>query len=124
MLTGQGTAPSTASLSSLPAVRPVAVRLAEYQPRRLAFAVTCPEAGWLWVTDRWARGWRATVDGRSVDVLGANFLFRAVPVAAGVNHVVFEYEPFGHPWLLLLSWGTMALVLLLTLRSGTASSPT
>jgi hypothetical protein len=104
-----------AAISSLPAAHQVPVDVETYEPNRLSFTAVCPDSGWLWVTDRWARGWRATVNGQSVEVLGGNFIFRAVPVAAGLNRIVFEYHPFGYPWLLILSWGTMMTVGLVTL---------
>ena len=107
-------AENLAAIASLPAARQAAVNVEEYRPNRLSFSVTCQENGWLWVTDRWARGWRAIVNGRRVDVFGGNFIFRAVPVSAGVNRVVFEYHPFGYPWLLIISWSTMGAVVLVT----------
>lgn len=70
----------------------------------------CPRAGWILVTDRWARSWRATVDGAEVPVLGGDFLFRAVRVHAGVNHVRFRYEPSSYLLLTAISWSTLAVV--------------
>ncbi len=86
------------------------VELLDYSPNRLAFDVRSPRDGWLLATDRWARGWRATVNDEETEVWIGNFIFRAVRVHAGANHVVFSYHPFGHPWLLLLSWATMGTV--------------
>jgi hypothetical protein len=103
-----GQAVSLAAVESLPPVRPLRVSLQRYGTTELDFSIEAPEAGWLWVTDRWARGWKATVNGRSVEVSGGNFVFRAVPVTAGLNAVRFRYEPFGYPWLLISSWATLA----------------
>jgi hypothetical protein len=69
-----------------------------------------PEDGWLLVTDRWARSWRAWVDAAETTVLGANFLFRAVPVSKGTHTIRFEFRPWGYPWLVLESWCLLALV--------------
>ena len=57
-----------------------------------------------------ARGWSATVDGNAAPIEGGNFLFRAVRVHAGANTVAFGYHPFGIPWLVALSWLTLAAV--------------
>lgn len=84
-----------------------------YLPNLLSFEVTCPQEGWLLVTDRWTAGWRAKVNGQSTEVFGGNFLFRAVPVRAGKNRVEFSYHPLGWPFLLILSWGTLAGVIIL-----------
>jgi len=98
------------AIAELPPVRELQIELQEYTPRRLALSVTAPANGWLWVTDRWARGWRATVNGQAQEVLGGNFLFRAVRVPAGPCEIAFEYRPFGYPWLWLLSWTVLACV--------------
>jgi len=63
------------------------------------------------VTDRWAPGWRATVNGQPAATFGADFIFRAVAVRRGENVVRFTYQPAGYPWLLALSWLTLACVL-------------
>src|SRR5215212_1247233 len=62
-------------ISRLPPAIRVAVALKTYTPGELRFEVTCPEHGWLLVTDRWSRGWQATVNGKKADVWGGNFLF-------------------------------------------------
>ena len=49
-------------------------------------------------------GWQATVNGREQAVSIGNLVFRAVPVAKGINHLRFVYRPFGHPWFWLMSW--------------------
>jgi hypothetical protein len=90
---------------------PIDATLKIYTPRELKFEVDCPQEGWLLVTDRWARGWRAQVDGKEVEVFGGNFIFRALKVKKGVQDVRFRYEPFGFPWLVILSWGTLAAIL-------------
>jgi hypothetical protein len=99
-----------ARIAQLPAAVPLAVGVRTYEPTRLTLEVESPGDGWLWVTDRWASGWRATVNGRPTPVWGGNFIFRAVQVAKGLNVVDFTYHPFAYPWLLILSWGTLGLV--------------
>lgn len=78
-----------------------------YRPDSLAFRYVAPSAGWLMVTDRWAPGWQAMVNGRPREVLGADFIFRAVQVDAGANQVTFEYKPRGHFMFLFMSWGAL-----------------
>jgi len=92
------------------------VQVERYTPERLQLRVRVEQSGWLLVTDCWARGWTAIVNGQPSEVVGANFLFRAVRVGPGTNRIDFRYRPFGYPWLLVLSWGTLALVLTVTLR--------
>ena len=59
--------------------------------------VRCESAGggWLVLTDAYAAGWRATVDGGAARIHRANGILRAVRVPAGRSEVVMRYEPFG-----------------------------
>jgi hypothetical protein len=102
-------------MGELRPARSVPVELLEYSPNRLIFDAVAPGDGWLLVTDRWAPGWQATVNGENVDVWIGNFVFRAVPVHQGSNHIAMTYRPFGYPWLLLLSWTSLAVVLAATI---------
>ena len=94
----------------LAAARRIDARIDRYEPTLLSLSIDAPERGYLLVSDRWARGWRATVGGRPATVLGANFIFRAVRVPQGTHDVVFRYAPFGGRGLVALSWGVLALV--------------
>jgi len=76
----------------------------------LLLEVTAPAAGYAVVTDRWARGWKASVDDESVPLLAASFIYRAVAVAPGTHRIEMRYEPRSHPLLLAASWGTLAIV--------------
>jgi hypothetical protein len=101
---------NSAAVSRLPGARRVAAQVNRYTPNHLELEVYCSQEGWLLVTDRWARGWRAIVNGQPAPVFGGNFIFRAVRVKAGPNSVQFHYRPAGWPILLILSWGTLAFV--------------
>lgn len=46
--------------------------------------------GLLVITDNWAPGWKATVDGKEVPVYRTDFTFRGIPVPAG-DHTVYMY---------------------------------
>jgi hypothetical protein len=98
------------AISNLPPAQRVAARVIRYTPNALVLKVDCPQAGWLLVTDRWSRGWRAKVNGESAEVFGGDFIFRAVRVRAGENSIQFDYRPAGWPILFAVSWGTLALV--------------
>jgi hypothetical protein len=120
MVTGADQAGSCgATFAGLPAaerLRGAAVHIDRYTLDRLRMQVHVDQPGWLLVTDSWSRGWTAVVNGRAADVAGGNFLFRAVRVGAGTNTVDFRYRPFGFPWLLLVSWGTLAIVIAARVR--------
>jgi len=103
-------------LRGQPAAHRITADLLAYTPNELTLAVDAPEPGWLLVTDRWAPGWRATVNGRPEEVSGAAFVYRAVPVVAGRITVRFTYRSSAFPLLLVASWGTLAVVLLASVR--------
>jgi hypothetical protein len=111
-------------ISRLGPAERVTARLLVYEPDRLEFEVSSADAGSLLVTERWAPGWRATVNGIPAEVWGANFIFRAVPVQAGVNAVRFAYHPAGWPGLLATSWGTLLIVLAGSLARAWKARPT
>jgi hypothetical protein len=100
-----------AEIMKLPAAERVPISLVSYTPNELKLEVVAPRSGWLLVTDRWSNGWRATVNGGSSTVFGGDFAFRAVRVQAGKNTVDFKYHPAGWPLLLIISWTTLAGVL-------------
>jgi len=96
-------------IAELPACSRIEVRVQKYYPEELLFEATCPADGWLLVTDRWGSAWRAEVNGKLTEVLGGNFVFRAIRVAAGENTVRFTYHPPLFPWLLIVSWTTLGM---------------
>jgi hypothetical protein len=49
--------------------------------------------GYLVLADTQAPGWRARVDGIPREILTANHVFRALPVAAAEAQVEFDYQP-------------------------------
>jgi hypothetical protein len=103
------------AIARLPPAQVVPSHVVSYTPDALTLSVFCPAEGWLWVTERWSRSWEATVNGRPVDVWGGNFIFRAVPVGRGANVVRFTYRPAGLSPLVVLSWGTLGAVALISM---------
>ncbi len=81
-----------------------------YLSEEVTLTVNPPGPGWVLFTDRWARSWKASVNGRAVPLWGGNFLFRAVPVGPGAQTLRFTYRPASYPALPLVSWGTLLVV--------------
>ena len=110
---GPGRVPDKAQLASISRLAPaqnIPAQVLKYTPNDLKLKVSCPADGWLLVTDRWAAGWRAKVNGIPVEVFGGNFIFRAVRVRAGENTVQFYYPQHLYFALVLLSWSTLVAV--------------
>jgi hypothetical protein len=98
------------SISHLAQAEQIPAQLLKYTPNNLKLKVSCPQDGWLLVTDRWAAGWRAKVNGIPLEVFGGNFIFRAVHVRAGENTIQFYYPQHLYFTLVLLSWSTLVAV--------------
>ena len=82
----------------------------------IALRVTgMPRPGYLLVTDAWAPGWEAAIDGRPATVLRADHIFRAVRLPGGDAAVTLTYRPGSFTagaWisvLSLLAWIAIAL---------------
>jgi hypothetical protein len=88
-----------------PATEPTfaAARVTRYETDRVEIEVDAPSPGFVVLLDRWAPGWTSTVDGRTIPHRRANYLFRAVPVAAGSSAIRFEYHDAVFTWAALLT---------------------
>ncbi|MDQ5856932.1 MAG: YfhO family protein [Acidobacteriota bacterium] len=83
--------------SPRPAVRATAplllARLAEDRPERVVAEITTNAPGVLVVTDLHYPGWIAEENGKRLEILRADGLFRAVALSAGSHRVTFRYRP-------------------------------
>lgn len=70
-----------------------AVRIVDYQANQVRLEVETAAAGLLVLTDTYAPGWEALLDGQPTPLYVANHAFRAVVVPAGAHQIEFVYEP-------------------------------
>lgn len=63
------------------------------QATRIVLNVSADRDGWLYMADTWYPGWKAQIDGQSVELMRANYAFRGLPVRAGNHTVVIDYQP-------------------------------
>jgi hypothetical protein len=68
-------------------------RVTRYEPDMLTIETTSAAPGLLVVSEIYALGWRATVDGEDAPVLATDHALRGVPLPAGEHTVAFHYEP-------------------------------
>jgi hypothetical protein len=95
----------TVLLESLPDPRPVpsaapgTVRVLEAVPDALRIEADVASPALLLITDLYSRNWRARGVGNAVqkvyEILPANYVLRAIPLAAGHHEIVVEYVPGG-----------------------------
>lgn len=67
--------------------------ITSYEPERIEVSAKSRSAGLLVLSEVYANGWNAYVDGDRVDVLRTNHALRGVPLPAGEHEVVMKYEP-------------------------------
>ena len=86
-------------------------------PNRIEVIIPDGPAAWLVLSDLWYPGWRAWVDDQPVELLRADYLFRAIRLPAGEHRVVMAYQPLTF-WAGICLWA-ISLILLggLCLRS-------
>ena len=87
------------------------VHMISYRLNDVTVDVETPGPALLRLADLWYPGWTARVDGRSVPVLKADYLLRAVPVPAGRHRVEFRFESPAVMRGLLLSLLSLAVIL-------------
>jgi hypothetical protein len=69
------------------------VEITLYEPNRVEIEVVAASGGLLVLSDTLHPGWSAAVDGEPAPLYRANYVMRAVPVAAGEHTVVMTYLP-------------------------------
>ena len=70
-----------------------AATIARYENTIVEIDATASQSGFVLLNSAWHPWWRATVDGKPVEVLKANVLFYAVQISAGKHRVRFEFDP-------------------------------
>lgn len=68
-------------------------KISQYGNREVTVDVTTRGSGLLVLSDTFYPGWKAYLDGREVEILRANYAFRAVEVGDGSHRVRFSYTP-------------------------------
>ena len=98
------------------------VSMAAYEPQEIVMGVQADRDCYVFISDTYYPGWKATVDGEEAPVLRANYAFRALAVSEGKHEVRMVYEPAPFRIGIILSIaGLVLLVLLLVSRSAAAS---
>ncbi len=65
----------------------------QQEPESILISASTSAAGLLVVSEPYASGWTATVDGQKVEIVRTNHALRGIPVPAGDHLVVMKYEP-------------------------------
>ncbi|OGD85441.1 hypothetical protein A2696_02445 [Candidatus Curtissbacteria bacterium RIFCSPHIGHO2_01_FULL_41_13] len=68
------------------------VNILSYRPQEVIIKTRSNQPKLLFLSDNYYPGWKAEVDGSRVDILRANYTFRAVPLVPGEHLVRFWYD--------------------------------
>ncbi len=71
---------------------PETVTFTSYKPDQMSMQVTANSDGMLVLSEVYAPGWNAYVDGKKVDLYAADYVLRGIPVPAGEHTVTLRYE--------------------------------
>jgi hypothetical protein len=69
------------------------VTVLRYAPETIVISAATTADGLLVVSDPYATGWNAYVDGQKTEILRTNHALRGVPITAGEHTVELKYEP-------------------------------
>ncbi len=69
------------------------VSVTAYEPERIELRARSSAPGLLVVSEIYAKGWNASVDGERVEIVRTNHALRGVPLPVGEHEVVMTYEP-------------------------------
>lgn len=70
------------------------VLIPEYKPERIKMrAWVGPKDRWLFLSDTYYPGWKASVDGKPTKIYRANYAFRAIHLQPGQHDIIWSYDP-------------------------------
>jgi hypothetical protein len=69
------------------------VEILDYGPNRIVMKAVSSTPQWLFLSDAFYPGWKATLNGDPVPIHRANFMFRAIQVPPGEWTVRWNYDP-------------------------------
>jgi len=92
-------------------------QIINYQPNNMEISVDSKSNALLFLSDNYALGWKASVDGNIVPILRANYTFRAIGIIEGKHTVKFWYDPWSFKVGVYLAIGGLVGILIMILVS-------
>jgi hypothetical protein len=99
-----------------PADAEAAVEIVSYEPNLVRIRADTPAEGFLFLSDSYYPGWKASVDGAQAEIYRADYAFRAVYLAPGSHEVAFAYNPDSFRWGVSISALALAAVVVTIAR--------
>jgi hypothetical protein len=87
------------TISALPEPVPVTANVKRYDPGHIALELSAPAPAGsaLIVSENWFPGWTATVDGKQVETVRADYTLIGVPLPAGARSVQLDFADPAYP---------------------------
>jgi hypothetical protein len=85
-----------AAVDGLKPVKNGSIKLSAYQPNKLVYNTESTSEQLAVFSEVWYGpnlGWQASIDGKPVDHIRANYILRGLKVPAGKHEIVFEFKP-------------------------------
>ncbi len=92
------------------------VKILTYEPNKISFATSSDGSAFLFLSDTYYPGWKATIDGKETKIYVADYAFRALKVPKGEHRVEFYYSPGSFNNGLILSGAALIGLIILSLR--------
>jgi hypothetical protein len=70
------------------------VRFLSYRPDYMSLEVNTSEPSYLFLSEVFYPGWKASLDGLQTNIYRGNYLFRAIKLTAGNHIVILYFDPF------------------------------
>jgi uncharacterized membrane protein YfhO len=90
------------------------VSVTRYESNRISVTTRAGRNALLVLGEKYFRGWRATVDGKPVEIHPVNHILRGVYLTPGEHRVEFNFDPLPFKvgkWITLASFAFVALFL-------------
>ncbi|KKU92446.1 MAG: hypothetical protein UY21_C0001G0069 [Microgenomates group bacterium GW2011_GWA1_48_10] len=91
-------------------------KMSNYRENMVVIETQADKPKALFLSDTYYPGWKATLDGKPIDIYRADYIFRSVMVPSGKHTVIFNYDPETFKFGLALSGLSAALLLITILR--------
>lgn len=94
------------------------IQVKKYEPSEIIVQTQSSANQLLYVSDTFFSGWKAFVDNRPVEILRANYAFRAVIVPKGQHEVFMKYEPLSMQVGVVISFLSLLLGMVFLFKKG------
>lgn len=69
------------------------IKMTSYQPNELKYQVQTAQGGVAVFSEIYYPGWKATIDGKEVEIGRADYILRAINIPAGKHELVMTFDP-------------------------------